>query len=139
MIFDHFREILCPSKSFKTTHLRNQIPAKLSTYRVWDSLRLTIWSKYELHKKWSFLLRIFNKCDQICRKLRIWSHLLKKSIMENSIFCAVMILIPIHHLSFLIVTKWVSVTYLITTIFINNRELYIQSDFRSLFLLKPQN
>ena len=28
----------------------------------------------------------FSKCDQIRRKLRIWSHLLKKSLMENSIF-----------------------------------------------------
>ena len=25
----------------------------------------------------------FRKCDQIRRKLRIWSHLLKKSLMEN--------------------------------------------------------
>ena len=31
----------------------------------------------------------FNKCDQIRRKLRIWSRLLKKSLMENFIFCAV--------------------------------------------------
>ena len=30
----------------------------------------------------------FNKCDQIRRKLRIWSHLLKKSLMENFMFCA---------------------------------------------------
>ena len=29
----------------------------------------------------------FSKCDQIRRKLRIWSHLLKKSLMENFIFC----------------------------------------------------
>ena len=28
----------------------------------------------------------FSKCDQIHRKLRIWSHLLKKSLMENFIF-----------------------------------------------------
>ena len=28
----------------------------------------------------------FSKCDQICRKLRIWSHLLKKYLLENSIF-----------------------------------------------------
>ena len=27
-----------------------------------------------------------SKCDQIRRKLRIWSHLLKKSLMENFIF-----------------------------------------------------
>ena len=31
----------------------------------------------------------FSKCSQICRKLRIWSHLLKKSFVENFIFCAV--------------------------------------------------
>ena len=29
------------------------------------------------------------KCEQIRRNLRIWSHLLKKSLMENFIFCAV--------------------------------------------------
>ena len=31
----------------------------------------------------------FSKCDQIRRKLRIWSHLLKKPFMEKFIFCAV--------------------------------------------------
>ena len=31
----------------------------------------------------------FSKCDQIRRKLQIWSHILKKSLMENFIFCAV--------------------------------------------------
>ena len=31
----------------------------------------------------------FSKCDQIRRKLRIWSHILKKSLMENLIFCVV--------------------------------------------------
>ena len=31
----------------------------------------------------------FSKFDQIRRKLRIWSHLLNKSWMENFIFCAV--------------------------------------------------
>ena len=32
---------------------------------------------------------LFSKCDQIRSKLRIWSHLLKESLMENFIFCAV--------------------------------------------------
>ena len=31
---------------------------------------------------------IFSKCDQIRSFLRIWSHLLKKSLTENFIFCA---------------------------------------------------
>ena len=30
----------------------------------------------------------FSTCDQIRRELRIWSHLLKKYLMENFIFCA---------------------------------------------------
>ena len=29
----------------------------------------------------------FSKHDQIRRNLRIWSHLLKKPLMENFIFC----------------------------------------------------
>ena len=31
----------------------------------------------------------YSKCDQIHSFLRIWSHLRKKSLMENFIFCAV--------------------------------------------------
>ena len=34
----------------------------------------------------------FSKCDQIRRKLRILSHLLKKSLMENIIFYAVSVI-----------------------------------------------
>ena len=32
----------------------------------------------------------FSKCDHIRKKLRIWSQLLKKSLMENFIFCRVL-------------------------------------------------
>ena len=32
---------------------------------------------------------LFSKCDQIRIFLRIWSHLLKKSLMENFILCVV--------------------------------------------------
>ena len=31
----------------------------------------------------------FSECDQIRSFLRIWSHLLKKLLMENFVFCAV--------------------------------------------------
>ena len=37
-----------------------------------------------------FIKDFFSKSDRIRRKLRIWSHLLKKSLMENFIFCAVL-------------------------------------------------
>ena len=44
-----------------------------------------------LHKKMKFYIKDFlSKCDQIRSFLRIWSHLLKKSLMENFIFCAVL-------------------------------------------------
>ena len=33
-----------------------------------------------------------SKYDQIRRKMWIWSHLLKKSLIENFIFCAVSII-----------------------------------------------
>ena len=43
-------------------------------------------------RKMKFSTQEFSsKCDQIHRKLRIWSHLLKKPLMENFIFCAVLI------------------------------------------------
>ena len=34
----------------------------------------------------------FSKFDQICSFLWIWSHLLKKSVMGNFMFCAVLVL-----------------------------------------------
>ena len=33
---------------------------------------------------------LFNKCDQVRRNLRIWSHLLNKTLMENFFFFAVL-------------------------------------------------
>ena len=33
---------------------------------------------------------LFSKCDQIRSFFQIWSHFLKKSLMENFIFCAVL-------------------------------------------------
>ena len=34
----------------------------------------------------------FSECDQIRRKLQIWSHLRKKSLMENFIFGTIFLL-----------------------------------------------
>ena len=40
-------------------------------------------------QKMKFFVKDFlSKCDQIHRKLWIWSHLLKKSLMEDFVFCA---------------------------------------------------
>ena len=47
-----------------------------------------------LHKKWEFSIKdFFSKYDQICSFLRIWLYLLKKSLMENLIFRAVLALL----------------------------------------------
>ena len=44
-------------------------------------------------QKMTFSIKeFFSKCDQIRNFQRIWSHLLKKSLMQNIIFCAVIIL-----------------------------------------------
>ena len=44
-------------------------------------------SKEYTAQKLKFSIKNFcSKCDQIHRKLRIWSHLLKKSLMENFMF-----------------------------------------------------
>ena len=42
-------------------------------------------------QKMKFSIKYFlSKCDQIRSSLRIWSHLLKKSLMQILIFCAVL-------------------------------------------------
>ena len=38
-----------------------------------------------------FIQDFFSKCDHIRKNLQICSHLLKRSLMENFIFCAVQI------------------------------------------------
>ena len=57
-------------------------------------LRSILFSKVlgsqSLHKKNKFSIKdLFSKCDQICSFLWIWSHSLKKSLVENFIFCVV--------------------------------------------------
>ena len=44
--------------------------------------------KYVAQKMKFFIKDFFSKCDKIRSFLRIWSHLLKKSLIENFIFCA---------------------------------------------------
>ena len=56
---------------------------------IWIELLSLI---FDTTQKMKFSITDFlSKCDQIRRKLRIWSHLLRKSLMENFIFCAVLV------------------------------------------------
>ena len=49
-----------------------------------------VWYFYTAQKMKFSIKDFFSKCQQIRSFLRIWSHLLKKSLMENFIFCAVL-------------------------------------------------
>ena len=43
-----------------------------------------------------FIMDFFSTCRQIRRKLRIWSHLPKKSVIKNFIFCTARIILFQH-------------------------------------------
>ena len=63
---------------------------------IFDSPVLNIFvcsnDDYFTTQKMKFSIKdFFSKCVQIRIFLRIWSHLLKKSLMKNFIFCAVLI------------------------------------------------
>ena len=46
---------------------------------------------HDTAKKMAFSIKDFSsKCDQVCGKMRIWSHLLEKPLMEDFIFCAML-------------------------------------------------
>ena len=55
----------------------------------WKTLNWTINSLSTTLKMKFSITDFVSKCDQIRRKLRIWTHILEKSVMENFIFCAV--------------------------------------------------
>ena len=55
----------------------------------WRCLTLHNFFKGHCTKVKFFIKDFFSKCDQIGSFLRIWSHLLKKTLMENFIFCVV--------------------------------------------------
>ena len=68
---------------------------------MWQRLLIVLISTgIDTEQKLKFSINgFFSKCDQIRRKLRIWSHLLKKSLMENFIFCAVRAVISQQHMT----------------------------------------
>ena len=57
--------------------------------KIWDKSKYKIPSDVTAQKIKFSIKDFFSKCVQIRIKLRIWSHLLKKSLMESFIFCAV--------------------------------------------------
>ena len=61
-----------------------------------QSFRLSAESFILYTQKMKFSIKdLFSKCDQIRGKLRIWSHFLKKFLMENCIFLCSVISNPV--------------------------------------------
>ena len=58
----------------------------------WSPIKIRFPVVFTLHKKWNFSSRIFsvNVTKSAVSSTRLWSHLQKKSSMENFIFCAVL-------------------------------------------------
>ena len=50
---------------------------------------MILWHTSTTQKMKFSIMDFFSKCNKIRSFLRIWSHLLKKSVMQNIIFCAV--------------------------------------------------
>ena len=77
----------------------------------------------------------FTKGDQIRRKLRIWLPLLRKSLMENFIFCAVttclsFLSIVYENQGLILVSKrWMSATFT-AEMFLNSPTMEILTYFR---------
>ena len=66
---------------------------KIIFSRKGSSLHSAILERYTAQKMKFSIKDFFSNCDQIRRNLRIWSHLMKKSLMENFIFCAVLVVL----------------------------------------------
>ena len=64
------------------------------------SLNLSrLYNDFTPQKMKFFIEDFFNKCNHIRSFLRIWSYLLKKSFMENFIFCAALVSLQVNRLT----------------------------------------
>ena len=69
---------------------------------IFDKILIIFSHWLDTAQKMKFSIKdFFSKCNQIRRKLRTWSHFLKKSLMENFIFCAVWFVIFSGFLKFI--------------------------------------
>ena len=71
--------------------LLTKILIQLSLNYLLEVENLTLFLFFTAQKVKFLIKEFFSKCGQICSFLRIWSHLLKNSLMENFIFCALFI------------------------------------------------
>ena len=89
--FSSYLELPCVQISVQNniqgcTHNNIQSTRKVNNHNNIQAVIFTENSNTAQKMKFS-IKDFFCKCDQIHRKLRIWSHLLKESLMENFSFC----------------------------------------------------
>ena len=78
---DRFERLKLPFYNFTFEFkLRTQLHVKQVTLAIYTAQKIKF-----------FIKDFFSKCDQIRSFLRIWSHILKKSLIENFIFCLVLV------------------------------------------------
>ena len=102
--YPNFVNIYLPAEKLLTHWLRhlNQCKTMIKTgFTLWLKFLYCMDCLIVVHKYWKntgantaqkmkfFIKDFFGKCDQIHSLLRIWTYLLKKSIMKNFILCAV--------------------------------------------------
>ena len=84
------------------SYISNKEELKLKKLKLENQELTEKVGKYHTVQKIYFSIKdFFNKCDQICSLLRIWLHLLKKSLMENFIFCVVPVVLWAAKLAFI--------------------------------------
>ena len=84
----------CRSSNYFVKVITSKIPHKCQTIgklHHFAAPQIAPTVEFTTQKKKFSIKGFFSKCDQIWSFRRIWSHLLKKSLMENYIFCAVII------------------------------------------------
>ena len=90
MINSTSNNIVCSSLKNKLKNLWAYCNCRLSQKAANFTGKYLCWSLFTIKftaQKMKFSIKdFFSKCDQIGRKLRIWSHLLKKYLMENFVF-----------------------------------------------------
>ena len=77
--------LCCESKYSVYIIVKHILKSSSKCYRILN-VCLTILRTFATQKMKFSITDFVSKCDQSHRKLRIWSHLLKKSVMENFIF-----------------------------------------------------
>ena len=88
----HCHQILIKLKQYFLLYIACKFGMSLKEYHfVFQTYKFQLYLRR--HKKFSIKLKFsikdfFSKCDQICSFQQIWSHLLKKPLMENFIFRA---------------------------------------------------